>query len=334
MTIGTDALLARFHQTLKRSPPERNLTVDESRSTKTTHSSQRQYRTHARRTCYQCRQEGHYARDCPRSTTPKTTETRMEKMRLLLKTMTLTERAQFKREISPRMRTMQTHLRTMTTFELKEFKRQITPNTTRTPMTISNNEKTLANPLSRETSPRTDRMIAELPPSRETGPHPNKSIKKLAQALKKRIRHETKPRTHTPKLDYPFEVFAKTLKSPIQISRPNSPMKRLANALKRRIRRRERCAECGEGHPTPLCTKHLERLREPRVTSPFMFDDSPTNGDTLRSPERPINNESDLLTNLEKAMAKLSMRPPKTVTFDLPESTPDTPSDDVDEPAD
>src|SRR5712672_1676529 len=209
MTTGTDALLAKFRQTLMKSSREYNLTIDGPSSVKTTHASHRQYRTHVRRTCYQCRQEGHYARDCPRSTTPKTTETRMEKIRLLLKAMTPTERAQFKREISPQMRTMQTHLRTMTTFELKEFKRQITPNTTRTPMTISNNEKTLANPLSRETSPRTDQTIAELPPSRETGPHPNKSIKKLAQALKKRIRHETEPRTHTPKPNCPFEEIGR-----------------------------------------------------------------------------------------------------------------------------
>src|SRR5712672_2406596 len=217
MTTGTDALLARFRQTLMRSSREHNSTINGPNSVKTTHASRRQYQTHIRRTCYQCRQEGHYARDCPHSTTPKTTETRMKRMRLLLKAMTPTERAQFKREISPQMRTMQTHLRTMTTSELQEFKRQITPNTTRTPTTTSNYERTLANPLSRETSPRTNQMITEFPPSRETGPHSDKSIKKLAQALKKRTRRETEPRTHTPKLDSSFEMLAKTLKSPIQI---------------------------------------------------------------------------------------------------------------------
>src|SRR5712672_3864222 len=134
------------------------------------------------------------------------------------------------------MRTMQTHLRTMTTLELKEFKKRITLNSTRMSMNTSNNEKTPANPLSRETSPRTDRTLAEFPPSRETGPHPNKSIKKLAQALKKRTRHETESRTHTSELDCPFETLAKTLKSSIQTSRPDSPMKRLANALKQRTR--------------------------------------------------------------------------------------------------
>src|SRR5712672_4074513 len=145
MTTGTDALLARFRQTLMRSSRERNSTVNESSSAKTTHASHRQYRTHVRRTCYQCRQEGHYARDCPHSITPKTTETRMEKIRLLLKAMTPTERAQFKREISPQMKTMQTHLRTMTTPELEEFRKQVIFNATRTPMTTSNDEKTPTN---------------------------------------------------------------------------------------------------------------------------------------------------------------------------------------------
>src|SRR5712675_1681352 len=182
MTTGTDALLARFHQPRTRDSPRYNPTTNGPNSTRTTDASRRQYRTHIRRTCYQCRREGHYARDCPRTTTPKPVETRVEKMRLLLKAMTPTERAQFKQEISPQMRTMQTHLRTMTMLELEEFKRQVTPNATRTPMITSNDEKT---------NPRTDRTLAEFPLSRETGPHPNKSIKKLTQALKKRIRRET-----------------------------------------------------------------------------------------------------------------------------------------------
>src|SRR5712672_2525128 len=103
MTTGTDARLASFRQPPMRSSRERHSTVNEPHLTKTTHALQRQYRTHVRRMCYQCRQEGHYARDCPRTITPKPTQTRMEKMRSLLKSMTPTERAQFKQEINPQM---------------------------------------------------------------------------------------------------------------------------------------------------------------------------------------------------------------------------------------
>src|SRR5712672_1278708 len=133
MTTGADTLLAWFCQPLAKI----QTTTD-----RTTNASPRQYRIHKRRTCYRCRQEGHYARECPRAATPKPTETKMEKMQSLLRSMTPSERAQFKREISPQMMTMQTHLKTMSTTELKEFKRQITPNTTQIFVTALTNKKT------------------------------------------------------------------------------------------------------------------------------------------------------------------------------------------------
>src|SRR5712672_4210540 len=162
MTTGANALLTWFHQPLAKI---RTMTD------RTTDASPRQYRIHVRRTCYRCQQEGHYARNCPRTTAPKPTETKMEKMQSLLRSMTPNERAQFKQRISPRMTTMQAHLRTMTTHELKEFKKRIAPNVTQIFVTAMKNKKTPTDPLSRETSPHADRTFTAKPPSKETDPH-------------------------------------------------------------------------------------------------------------------------------------------------------------------
>jgi len=91
---------------------------------------------------------------------------------------------------------MQAHLRTMTTHELKEFKKQIAPNVTQVFVNALKNKKTPTDPLSRETSPHADRTFTAKPPSRGTGPHPNKSLKKLAQALKKHAKYNAEQKTH------------------------------------------------------------------------------------------------------------------------------------------
>src|SRR5712671_4000597 len=192
----------------------------------------RQYRIHVRWTCYRCQQEGHYARDCPRAMTPKPAETRMEKMQSLLQLMTLNERAQFRREISPRMTTMQAHLGTMTVSERMEFKRQITPNATQILATALKNKTTSTRLLNRETNPHTDRTFAEVPPSRETGPHPRKSLKKLAQALKKCAKHENEQQTQTPHPNHSREILARAMKRAIKTSRPNPSIRALSSTLK------------------------------------------------------------------------------------------------------
>src|SRR5712672_3199288 len=130
MTTRTDALLNWFHRPLTRGLWKSHTTISGSNSARMTNASPRQYRAHVRRTCYQCQQEGHYARNCPRTTTAKPAETKMEKLQLLFKSMTPNERVQFKRAISPQMTTMQAHLRAMSTSELEEFKRRITSNAT------------------------------------------------------------------------------------------------------------------------------------------------------------------------------------------------------------
>src|SRR5712672_667979 len=118
MTTGTNALLNWFRRPLTGNPWKSETTTSGPSSTKTTNAPRRQYRTHIRQTCYRCQQEGHYAKNCPRVTAPKPTETRMERMQSLLRSMTPSERTQFKQEISPQMMTMQAHLRTMTAHEL------------------------------------------------------------------------------------------------------------------------------------------------------------------------------------------------------------------------
>src|SRR5712671_5779272 len=207
MTTGTNALLTWFRQPLAKIRTTTN---------RKTNASPRQYRTYARRTCYRCQREGHYAKECPHAAMPRPAQTRMEKIQSLLQSMTPNERAQFKREITPQMTMMQAHLRTMTAHELGEFKRQIAPDATNIFVTALKNRKAPTNPLSRETSPHANQTITGTLPTRETSPHPTKSMKKLAQALKKRAKHKTERRTNISNSNRSFETNAKALKSSTQ----------------------------------------------------------------------------------------------------------------------
>jgi len=130
-----------------------------------------------------CRQEGHYARDCPQMTDQKPTETRVERMQTLLRAMTPTERTKFKEyalndEKKTRVERIQTLLRAMTPTERAKFKEYALNDEKR--MKI----KTPIIPLSRETSPHTNQTSIAVPPSRKTGPHASQMLEKLIKVLR------------------------------------------------------------------------------------------------------------------------------------------------------
>ena len=150
MTTGTIALLAWFRQSTSGGPSMTNTMTSGPSTTRRRNAPPRKYVIHTRRTCFKCKQEGHYARDCPRITDQRPTKTKMEKMQTLLRSMTTTERAELKRHI----------------LNIKDKLRTKTTNTL----------------LSRETSPHTDRTFTGTLPSRETNPDISRAPRQSTKA--------------------------------------------------------------------------------------------------------------------------------------------------------
>src|SRR5712672_540989 len=173
MTNGMTTLLSWLRASASTNQTKAKTTASGPSTTRMRSAPRKRYEVHGERTCYRCRQTGHYARECPRAYGQQSTETKVETMMNLIRSMTLDERSQFERFVT-RTEKLRTLIKTMTTTKRSESKAYALGKDERSEM--------LTTVLSRETSPRTNPTIAAVPPSRETGPHINQM---LSQALMK-----------------------------------------------------------------------------------------------------------------------------------------------------
>src|SRR5712675_625159 len=96
MTNGTTTLLSWLRASTSTNQTKTKTTASGPSTTRARNAPRRRYEVHGERTCYQCRQTSHYARECPRAYSQQSTETKVEMMRDLIRSMTLNEQSRFK----------------------------------------------------------------------------------------------------------------------------------------------------------------------------------------------------------------------------------------------
>jgi len=175
MTNGTTALLSWLRASTSTDRTKAKTTTSGTGTTQRRNAPHRRYEVHGERTCYRCRQTGHYARECPHAYSQRPTETKAKTMKDLVKSMTMNEQSQFKRFVT-RVEKLRMLIKTMTTTERSEFKAHV--------LRKDEQQEISTTTPSREAGPHTDPMITAIPPSRETGPRTDQPMKRLAEVLK------------------------------------------------------------------------------------------------------------------------------------------------------
>src|SRR5712671_5317985 len=289
MTNGTTTLLSWLRASTSTNQTKTEMTASGPSTTRRRNASRRRYEIHGERTCYRCRQIGHYARECPHAYSQQPTETKAEMMKNLIRSMTTKERSQFKSFVT-RAEKLRMFVKTMTTREQAEFKAYV----------LSKNEqqkRTSTTMLSRETSPHTNLMITALPPSRETGPHTNQMLSQaLIKFTEKQVRcdecggkHPTRVCIHRSKrLHGKQEETARpetmTVTSETTEQRRASP---------KTVRFDARVEEVPDTRPpTSPISELVKKLEGLHVLTDDETDEESSGSDTLCDPEEPNDAES------------------------------------------
>src|SRR5712672_45252 len=281
MTNRTTASLSWLHASTSENQMKAETTASGLSTTRMRNAPRRRYEIHGERTCYQCRQTGHYARECPHTYGQQPTETKAKTMKNLIRSMTLNERSQFKGFVT-RAEKLRMLIKTMTTTERSEFKAYV--------LGKDEQQEILTNMLSRETSPRTNPTIAAVPPSRETGPHTNQTLSQtLMKFTKKQVRCDECGKEHPTCIC--IHRSKRLHKERERTTRPEtmtttSGITKQRHALPKTVRFDASIEEISDTQPPTSPTSELvEKLEGLHIPSNDEADDENSGSDTLCNSE-------------------------------------------------